>query len=501
MSCRVWPWLAALIVALGVSSSSAAPELVKVDDEFQVNTTTDGTQYTPAVAALPDGGFVVVWASQEEEGFCLDTLHDFDPVIRCRSSDDCPLIPGDPFPPREDECVPVVAVFGQRFDATGQPIGEEFRVNSPGIEVRYDSPDVAAFPDGGFVVVWETETVGEGIVPPRVGILARLYDPSGLPSGELLSVSEFQAPYEEKPRVATDSGGDFIVVWEQGVALDERIRAKRFAQDGRVIQGEFVVSEPDSEFYGQRRPAVAVHSNGDFVVAWGIESATAVFGRRFFASGLAKEQAFAVDPRALTINAPDVDVCTDPVGGFVAVWEAAEGEDFEKILRAQRYGADGEPLGDTIVAGTGEGADDTPSLTCLPNGDFVVVAEPGVFARMHASDFTASAPFFIDQGGQDPDIALIGSAELIVVWATSWPGEGGEIRAQRLRLVAGEACAGDCNVDGSVSIDELVLGVNIATDAFQMSACPAIDSNHDERVTVDELIAAVSSALNGCPGA
>jgi hypothetical protein len=61
------------------------------------------------------------------------------------------------------------------------------------------------------------------------------------------------------------------------------------------------------------------------------------------------------------------------------------------------------------------------------------------------------------------------------------------------------ACAGDCNDDGSVTIDEVIIGVNIALGATALTDCPSFDLNGGGEVTVDELVAAVGNALNGCP--
>jgi subtilisin-like proprotein convertase family protein len=60
-------------------------------------------------------------------------------------------------------------------------------------------------------------------------------------------------------------------------------------------------------------------------------------------------------------------------------------------------------------------------------------------------------------------------------------------------------CAGDCSGDGSVTVDELILGVNIALGAAAMTQCPSLDTDGDGAVTVDELIRAVNHALTGCP--
>src|SRR5438552_905639 len=64
---------------------------------------------------------------------------------------------------------------------------------------------------------------------------------------------------------------------------------------------------------------------------------------------------------------------------------------------------------------------------------------------------------------------------------------------------AAHACAGDCNGDGVVSIDELVTGVNIALGNDQLVACPSFDANGDGSVTIDEILSAVDALLNRCP--
>jgi len=67
-----------------------------------------------------------------------------------------------------------------------------------------------------------------------------------------------------------------------------------------------------------------------------------------------------------------------------------------------------------------------------------------------------------------------------------------------LARVAQGVCTGDCNADNTVTINELLSGVNISLGAADMSSCPDFDRNGDGRVSVDELIAAVTSALDGC---
>jgi hypothetical protein len=61
-------------------------------------------------------------------------------------------------------------------------------------------------------------------------------------------------------------------------------------------------------------------------------------------------------------------------------------------------------------------------------------------------------------------------------------------------------CPGNCNGDSSVTVDELVLGVNMALGTVALAECPAFDGEEDGVVSVDELIKGVNAALSGCPG-
>ena len=60
-------------------------------------------------------------------------------------------------------------------------------------------------------------------------------------------------------------------------------------------------------------------------------------------------------------------------------------------------------------------------------------------------------------------------------------------------------CSGDCHGDGAVTVDEILIMVNIALDNAPVSDCTAGDATHDGQITVDEIIAAVNNALNACP--
>jgi cysteine-rich repeat protein len=59
-------------------------------------------------------------------------------------------------------------------------------------------------------------------------------------------------------------------------------------------------------------------------------------------------------------------------------------------------------------------------------------------------------------------------------------------------------CAVDCDRDGTVTIDELLLAVNIALGGGETEACATADVNGDGAVTVDEIIRGVNAVLGEC---
>lgn len=83
--------------------------------------------------------------------------------------------------------------------------------------------------------------------------------------------------------------------------------------------------------------------------------------------------------------------------------------------------------------------------------------------------------------------------------ATPTPTEGPPTQTPTVTRTFGPVpCVGDCNDSGSVTVNELVVGVNIALGSASIDACLAFDTNDDGTVTVNELIAGVNAALGVC---
>lgn len=62
-------------------------------------------------------------------------------------------------------------------------------------------------------------------------------------------------------------------------------------------------------------------------------------------------------------------------------------------------------------------------------------------------------------------------------------------------------CAGDCNGNGVVSVDEITLMLDIALGAAGLDQCPAGAPDGDGRIDINDLLRAVNNLLGSCPAA
>ncbi len=81
----------------------------------------------------------------------------------------------------------------------------------------------------------------------------------------------------------------------------------------------------------------------------------------------------------------------------------------------------------------------------------------------------------------------------LAVAVAIWIGTAAAVQAQ--------SCAGDCDGNGAVGINELVSAVNVALGVKEVGACLAADADRDGTVVISELVKAVASALGECAAA
>jgi hypothetical protein len=130
---------------LGVYGQRFNSSAARVGFEFRVNTTTTLDQWRPAVAAFSDGGFVVAWASDSQDGSGQ-------------------------------------GVYAQCYDGSGNPADGEFLVNTTTLNDQWQ-PSAAAFSAGNFAVVWTSNNQDgslEGVFGQRL-MIDNLVPPAAQP--------------------------------------------------------------------------------------------------------------------------------------------------------------------------------------------------------------------------------------------------------------------------------------------------------------------------------
>jgi hypothetical protein len=260
----------------GVFAQRFAAAGVRQGVEFRVNTTTAGHQARPSVAMDAVGNAVISWEGEEGNDGGL-------------------------------------GIYAQRYTATGQPLGGEFRVDENTGGGILPSVDMNAA--GHFVVVWNSDVV-----------YARRYRPDGQPEGAPFGVSPLADDGQVSDSVAIDADGDFVVTWahesvqeycEPGMGCyferHTAVLARRYNASG-APQGSAIIIDTGHFDSRQLTPgaswvgfsSVAIGPDGDFVVAWyhfdNRDSSTGVYAQRFgrrpprvdqvFLNGTAWEPAF-----------------------------------------------------------------------------------------------------------------------------------------------------------------------------------------------------------------
>ena len=157
----------------------------------------------------------------------------------------------------------------QRFDASAVPSGPQFQVNTY-ITLSQIEPAVASDGLGNFVVVWQSYG-SSGTDASYSSIQGQRYDSAGNPVGAEFQANTYTPLTQYTPAVASDSQGNFVVVWSSGGAsagdtASYSIQARRYLANGTPVAGEFQVNSYTNG--DQTFPAVSIDGVGRFVVAW-----------------------------------------------------------------------------------------------------------------------------------------------------------------------------------------------------------------------------------------
>lgn len=98
-----------------------------------------------------------------------------------------------------------------------------------------------------------------------------------------------------------------------------------------------------------------------------------------------------------------------------------------------------------------------------------------------------------------PGVYPVANTQGAVFDVTGLPYEHVETTSGNIVVSLVTPCAADCDYDGEVTVDELLVAVNAVLGQGGTGACAAADADGDAAVTVEDVVAAVNAALHGCP--
>ena len=296
------PFLAVVALLASPQMLAAKPP---VGPQFQVNTYATGVQRASSAAVTFGLQTVVAWQSAGQDGSGY-------------------------------------GVFGQRVGTFGIPVGGEFRVNSY-TSLDQSLPRVAAAQFGDFVVVWQSlNQDGDA-----AGIFAQRFSGTGSPLGGEFGVNSYTTAAQSRPAIAVRGNpGDFVVVWTSAGqdGSDDGVFARRYSASGAPFGPEFQVNTYTTG--PQRSAAVAVDSNGGFLVVWeghaSAEDGFGIFGQRYASTGAPLGGEFRVN--SYTTGPQRYPSVGESNGDFFVAWQS-DGQDGSGLgAYAQRISNAGAPL-------------------------------------------------------------------------------------------------------------------------------------------------------------
>ena len=357
--------------------------------EVQVNEATALYEHRPAVTSLAGGGFAVTWTSRNDQ-----TMEQ--------------------------------QVFARRFGADGLPTTGELQVSPAGGTALHRFSRLAPTPDGGFVVLWGNQ---------YTELLWRAYDGQAQPLGEAASLAPVTSGLSSWDLGGDSTSGRLVAVWDlvsptSGLST---INGQGFGQGAVTAWGPQIVGEP-SPATSETGPRVAVFPDGHAVAAWhGGDGNVRV--RLLGADGTPAETIVDLVPEAtggiVGYTAPVPAAWAD--GSFVVVYVTMENGQTVVSVDAQRFGADGKPVGDPVrVDSLGYDGLSTPEVAALSDGGFVV-AFPGTpiespwgseaYARWFGADdvpLGPEAPVHTWLSGDQSmvRVAALSDGAAVVAWAS-----------------------------------------------------------------------------------
>ncbi|MBP7074733.1 MAG: hypothetical protein KBA81_05040, partial [Rhabdochlamydiaceae bacterium] len=256
---------------------------IRIGTEFRVNNYTTNNQYSPRVAPLEDGGFIIVWTSEYQDG-------DF------------------------------TGVYGQRYNVSGLKNSAEFLVNTRTLNVQQD-PSITALKNKKVIVAWTSY----GQDGDSGGTYAQMYDASIVPNGTEFQVNTYTTGTQGYPSIAALMDGGFVTTWLSFAQDGDGwgIFGQKYDFNRAQIGLEFQIN--NYTISSQERAQVAHFGNLGFVVTWMGQDGdlNGIFAQIFDIIGLKNGTEFQVNNYTTSYQSYP-SIASLEYGGFVIIWQSQD---------------------------------------------------------------------------------------------------------------------------------------------------------------------------------
>ena len=370
--------------------------------EFQANTYTTDSQYHSAIAALADGGYVITWQSNGQDGSGY-------------------------------------GVYAQRYTSSGVPYGSEFRVNTYTADHQY-GPAIAALADGGYVITWQSN----GQDGSGYGVYAQRYASSGIAYGSEFQVNTYTVDSQYNPAIAALADGGYVITW-QGYGQDGSgwgVYAQRYASSGVAYGQEFLMMITYLDYV--RNPGIAALADGGYIIT--SNNYQLVYAQRYASSSATYGLEFQVNSYVGDFYRDNSAIAALADGGYVITWQSYNQDGSAYGVYAQQYAPSGIAYGPEFRVNTYTANNQhVPAIAALADGGYVITWESfdqdrsfsGVYAQRYTSSGVAYGPEFqvntyTASYESNPAIAALADGGYIITWeGYNQDGSGWGVYAQR----------------------------------------------------------------------
>ncbi len=300
-----------------------SPLGAQIGNPIQLNTFRSvDDEGNPDIAALSDGGFVVVYedvdasgtsliwevfdasGSLERRGLLEDDPAGADVVTDPRVA----VFDDDSFVVTYTRSVGANSELRARVVSDTGVVGSEFNIRSGGNEPRDAS--VAVLSNGNFVSVYVEDDGGDAKLEYGIFTAAG----ANVTTNNIVSVGGSN----EAPEVAALAGGGFAMVWaDTATPADEDIYVRVFGNGGTAVSGLIAIQDKTNVAVD---PTITALQDGGFAVVYDDDTQDELVLQRFDSLGNTVGSATAIESAPPSAGSPSIGLLSD--GRIAAAWEA-----------------------------------------------------------------------------------------------------------------------------------------------------------------------------------